>query len=432
MGGTNWSILKVQKIYKIRRCSQLLNNNTPSNTLHRPPDTLAWLVEVYRNDSLFFYVLVIIKRDLYTMYKWGFCFNYVRPAFYYFVPLTLYHKNRDIKVGSSDRISINGPQRYIKNMTTEALPGRPETLTTEQESKLKDLWATTLHLFGVLNDKSANDDTDNSRPRSDTTNSKKPRKKRTTLFRKNKDEGNSSATFSTLSEADDKFGQMKVFNEALANMTPESLRNSFWGMVKHDNPDALLLRFLRARQWDIEKALVMVISTMRWRLNEVHVDDDIILNGDLKALEQSNGSDPVQKKFGKNFLDQMRLGKSFLHGTDKKGRPMCLVRVRQHKVGEQCEQSLERYTVYLIETARMVLAPPIDTAVNHHFCQKIYLLINFQTVVFDMTGFSMANMDYTPVKFMIKCFEANYPECLGVILVHKAPWIFQGLLWPMV
>ena len=27
---------------------------------------------------------------------------------------------------------------------------------------------------------------------------------------------------------------------------------------------------------------------------------------------------------------------------------------------------------------------------------------------------------------MIKCFEANYPECLGTVLVHKAPWIFQG------
>lgn len=27
---------------------------------------------------------------------------------------------------------------------------------------------------------------------------------------------------------------------------------------------------------------------------------------------------------------------------------------------------------------------------------------------------------------MIKCFEANYPESLGVVLVHKSPWIFQG------
>ena len=48
-----------------------------------------------------------------------------------------------------------------------------------------------------------------------------------------------------------------------------------------------------------------------------------------------------------------------------------------------------------------------------------------------MTGFSMANMDYTPVKFMIKVFEANYPESLGVVLVHKAPWVFQGI-WKII
>jgi hypothetical protein len=40
-------------------------------------------------------------------------------------------------------------------------------------------------------------------------------------------------------------------------------------------------------------------------------------------------------------------------------------------------------------------------------------------------------MDYAPVKFMIKCFEANYPESLGVVVVHKAPWIFQGI-WAII
>lgn len=43
----------------------------------------------------------------------------------------------------------------------------------------------------------------------------------------------------------------------------------------------------------------------------------------------------------------------------------------------------------------------------------------------------MANMDYTPVKFMIKVFEANYPESLGAVLVHKSPWIFQGI-WKII
>ena len=48
-----------------------------------------------------------------------------------------------------------------------------------------------------------------------------------------------------------------------------------------------------------------------------------------------------------------------------------------------------------------------------------------------MSNFSLSNMDYTPVRFMIKCFEANYPESLGVVLVHKAPWIFQGI-WKVI
>jgi hypothetical protein len=54
-----------------------------------------------------------------------------------------------------------------------------------------------------------------------------------------------------------------------------------------------------------------------------------------------------------------------------------------------------------------------------------------QTIVFDMTGFSMANMDYAPVKFMIKCFEANYPESLGTVLVYKAPWVFNAI-WSII
>ncbi len=43
-----------------------------------------------------------------------------------------------------------------------------------------------------------------------------------------------------------------------------------------------------------------------------------------------------------------------------------------------------------------------------------------------MTGFSIANMDYNFVKFSTNIFEANYPETLGYILIHNAPWVFQG------
>jgi hypothetical protein len=37
-----------------------------------------------------------------------------------------------------------------------------------------------------------------------------------------------------------------------------------------------------------------------------------------------------------------------------------------------------------------------------------------------------ARQEYAPVKFIIKCFEANYPESLGLLLIHNAPWVFSG------
>jgi len=311
-------------------------------------------------------------------------------------------------------------------------PGRLGNLTLEQEAKLQELWTVTLRVFGVpprladtdgIGYVEGAEDSDAGKPAQDTphdsSSAKKKGKRRIPLFgKKHQAEASTLESASSTpknSDADDKYGQTKEFEQAIASLSPEDLRNAFWSMVKHDHPDNLLLRFLRARKWDVEKALVMLISTMHWRSQEMHVDDDVIKRGEGGAAEDAKSSDHGVKKEGEDFLAQVRLGKSYLHGIDKEGRPMCFVRVRLHKAGEQSEASLERYTVYVIETARLVLSPPVDTA----------------AVIFDMTGFSMANMDYAPVKFMIKCFEANYPESLGVVLVHKAPWIFQGI-WSII
>ncbi|KAF7563767.1 hypothetical protein G7046_g353 [Stylonectria norvegica] len=295
-------------------------------------------------------------------------------------------------------------------------PGRPENLTAEQDEKLRKLWHAIFQLCGVADDdipESAAPSIAATDAEANTADADAPKKKRFGVFRKNHKSGTATPTETSKDAAEeDKYGESKQYYETLAKESPEAIRATIWGMLKHDHPDALVLRFLRARKWDVEKALKMLVSTMAWRHTDMHVDDDIMKNGDAGAIEEEKDS---SKQVSKDFLAQLRMGKSFLHGTDKEGRPICVVRVRLHKQGEQCEESLERYTVYTIETCRMVLAHPIDTA----------------CVVFDMTGFSMANMDYTPVKFMIKCFEANYPESLGAVLVHKAPWVFQGI-WKII
>ncbi|KAL7784131.1 hypothetical protein V8C37DRAFT_413490 [Trichoderma ceciliae] len=302
------------------------------------------------------------------------------------------------------------------SMSDQIAPGHVGNLTPEHEEKLRQLWLSFFQLCGVVEDNSnngsASTDATLSRGKPEAAEVEVQKKRRFGVFKR---KGNEKSTASSEATDDDKYGQNKHFQEVLASNSPESIRETFWSMVKHDHPDALALRFLRARKWDVEKALVMLVSTMSWRHSEMKVDSDIMKNGEEGALADAQVGKSDAKKVADDFLAQLRMGKSFLHGVDKQGRPICVVRVRLHRQGEQCEESLERYTVYLIETARMVLRPPVDTA----------------TIVFDMTGFSMANMDYTPVKFMIKCFEANYPESLGAVLVHNAPWVFQGI-WKII
>ncbi|RAL09646.1 CRAL-TRIO domain-containing protein [Aspergillus homomorphus CBS 101889] len=313
----------------------------------------------------------------------------------------------------------------LKTMPIEAQPGTVGNLTPDQEAKLQEFWVLLLKVCGVEGlEQLQQQQTSEAPSPSPAQEKKKPAKRRFGLFGRGGDDAeddsassqsasdiSSSLASISIADGDDKYGQSKEFQQALVDMKPEEIRASLWNMIKHDNPDSLLLRFLRARKWDVKKALIMLISTLRWRLQEVKLDEDIMRNGEHGALKQSQSSDPDEKKAGEDFLLQFRMGKSFLHGVDKSGRPICVVRVRLHKAADQGVEALDRFTVYTIETARMMLAPPVETA----------------CVVFDMTDFSLANMDYHPVKYMIKCFEANYPECLGVVLIHKAPWIFSGI-----
>ncbi|KAM0667825.1 hypothetical protein MY8738_010118 [Beauveria namnaoensis] len=227
------------------------------------------------------------------------------------------------------------------------------------------------------------------------------------MFRKN--DGADPAGKSAAEE--DKFGLNKRYSEILAKQSAESIRESIWEMTKHDHPDVLALRFLRARKWNVQQALVMFITAVDWRKNELKVDSEIMKSGEAGALHDEQNGSGETKQVGADFLAQLRMGKSFLHGTDKEGRPICVVRVRLHHGGEQNAESIEKYTVHVIETARFLLSPPVETA----------------TIIFDMTSFTLSNMDYAPVKFMIKCFEANYPESLGAVLIQNAPWLFQGI-----
>lgn len=201
----------------------------------------------------------------------------------------------------------------------------------------------------------------------------------------------------------DKYIWTKTLKELLASDGFIKLYDLFWEMVKMDHPDKVFLRFLKARKWDIDKSFIMLITTIRWR-QEMGIEE-ILQTGEEGALRTGNEA----------FMKQLRLGKSFIQGVDREQRPVCYIRTHLHKAGDQTDLTIQQYTIWLMESARLMITYPVETA----------------TVLFDLTKFSLKNMDYAPIKFLIKCFEAHYPESLGICLIHKAPWVFQGI-WKII
>lgn len=109
-------------------------------------------------------------------------------------------------------------------------------------------------------------------------------------------------------------------DEIVAQFSGAQLREAFWNLVATDNPDAILLRFLRARKWDVQKAFHMCCATLKWRIEEGV--DELLALGEAGIAEKLEREDPGQ---GAGFWKQLDSGKSFLGGPDKAGRPIWYV-----------------------------------------------------------------------------------------------------------
>jgi hypothetical protein len=187
-------------------------------------------------------------------------------------------------------------------------------------------------------------------------------------------------------------------NDLMKEYGSEALRNSFWKFVKADDPDTIMLRFMRARKWDVSRAVAMLAGCLKWRLdNNV---EELAEQGDL-------GNGPKIEK----FIDQEQSGKAYALGTALNEQPICYIHVRKHFTSGQPGSSMQSYVIYVMESFRMLMMPPNDKV----------------TLLFDLTGFGLKNMDWSCILFILKCLEAYFPESLGILYIHNAPWIFSGI-----
>ncbi|KAI0903405.1 CRAL/TRIO domain-containing protein [Ustulina deusta] len=196
----------------------------------------------------------------------------------------------------------------------------------------------------------------------------------------------------------------RELQQQMSDKSPEAFRKGLWGFILSDHPDALVLRFLRARKWDVEKGMAMLVSAVNWRI-ERNIAETIIRAGESVGLKKDPSADD------QGFISQYRSGKSYVRSKDKENRLVYVIRVRLHDPGMQSGEAMETYILHNIESLKIMIKPPDDKC----------------CLIFDMTDFGVKNMDFHVLKFLVSVFEARYPETLGVVLIHNAPFVFWGI-----
>ncbi|KAF3924445.1 hypothetical protein AA313_de0209310 [Arthrobotrys entomopaga] len=310
---------------------------------------------------------------------------------------------------SQDRIHDNGLRS-----------GSLEHLSPDEEFKLQEFWAALLILFQISADMIHSAMVSNRHTYRPPTSPKKspkytlsprfPIKQAFTLSNGNKHGVGAGAPYLRLLLANNqkRCSRFAIQDQTSKNLKAllethnvENFRLAFWQFVKQENPDRLILQFLRASSWNVDKALDTMVSAIQWRGQGMHVES-IVKEGELAASISND----------KGFISQLRSGKAYIHSTDREERPICIISAKNHKPGEQSMESLERFTVYLMETTRLLRPDWVDNC----------------CMLFDMTGFDSSNMDYTAVKFIARCLETRFPETMGICIIHNTPWGWQGIL----
>jgi hypothetical protein len=120
--------------------------------------------------------------------------------------------------------------------------------------------------------------------------------------------------------------------------------------------DAMLLRFLRARNFDINLSFPMLQDCWEWRRSFQGV-------GAANVTEES-------------IQNELKSDKGFFYKHDKEDRPVFYVRVRLHDSNSRNLEECQRFCIYNMERGRNMMKPPGETV----------------CLIFDLGGFSMKNM----------------------------------------
>ncbi|KAJ2762244.1 phosphatidylinositol transfer protein csr1 [Coemansia sp. BCRC 34490] len=186
-----------------------------------------------------------------------------------------------------------------------------------------------------------------------------------------------------------------LFGEAAGERTQ---RAAFWqAATQAGDADSWVLRYLRARAWDVAAALAMIRRTLVWRTAQAI--DEIAHYGEAQLHAHT-----------------MRAGLAYACTSDNLDNPVYVVRVRANEARHRSVAAIKRFLCWQIETAQLLAVGSADGRV---------------TILFDLTGFSRDNIDLALVRTLITLLTNYYPETLGILILHVNSWVFSGL-WALI
>ncbi|CAD5216999.1 unnamed protein product [Bursaphelenchus okinawaensis] len=200
-------------------------------------------------------------------------------------------------------------------------------------------------------------------------------------------------------------GQLTPLEESRLCELKYGLQSAHKGKLPND---AHLLRFLRARDFEVQRARDMVINSLLWR-KQHNID---------KLLHDFQPPQVIKDHFPGCW-----------HHQDKAGRPLFVLKLGQmdvkgllKAVGTEivmkftlsiCEQGLEKAA-----EATKRLGEPIST----------------WTLLVDLEGLGVRHLWRPGVQCLLRIIEtveAHYPETMGLVLIARAPRMFP-VLWTLI